>query len=133
MAKVSLRRSLKDPFIAVDANGIESRADVVDMLKAREQMDRLLTVKKQEVRVNRTTKWRSRCLKSEKSFVDLCQDSDALLHTRYQSIILARSNSMNLVRGGFSVRAHHGYVTNFATDLAVGLGDLGLVTNQLGR
>jgi hypothetical protein len=44
MAKVSLRRSLKDPFIAVDANGIESRADVVDMLRAREQMDRQLTV-----------------------------------------------------------------------------------------
>jgi hypothetical protein len=40
MAKVSLRRSLEDPFIAVDANRSEGGSDVVDMLRAREQMDR---------------------------------------------------------------------------------------------
>ena len=82
IAKVSLSSSLKDPFIAVDANGIGRRADVVDIFRTREQMDRRLTVEKQEVRVNRATKWRWRCLLSEKSFVDLCQDSNALLRTR---------------------------------------------------
>jgi hypothetical protein len=108
----------------VDANRVFGRTDVVDMVRLREEMDRRLAVKEEEVGADGTTRHRrvrrrSGILSEERSvsivIVDLGEDEDTVVCTGHRCIIGLRGDSMNLL-GRFFGRA---YCRNMALFAAI--------------
>jgi hypothetical protein len=109
IAKIGLRRGGHSTTVAVDMNGFLGRADVVDVRRVGEEVNRQLAVEENKIRVNGRP-WnilgqQKRQTGINGGGVSLREDNNTLVIAGHRSIISRSRHGMNLGRW-FIIRAN---------------------------
>jgi len=139
MTKISFVSGVKGALVAVDANGMGSRANISDVSGVGEEVDRRLTIQEDEIRADGTTSRRVSLLSQDDTvgrwverLSDLRENEDTLLVAGDGSIIGFVGHGMDLFRRLFAGTGSRD-VAVLATILAYNQSDFSPARPRSGR